>query len=130
MNDPRFASQYQRLKHRQELDQHISRWTSSRTKQDITELLQTHGVAATPVMNAEERLFDPHYRERGLYQDIEHPSLGAEPIFNLMWKLSTTPPAIGRHAPLLGEHNQEVFCGILGMSEEEVQRLEASQVIW
>ncbi len=129
-SDPKFVSRFQRLKHRQELDQQISGWTATRTSNEITELLQSHGVAAAPVMDAEERLFNRHYQARGLYQDIEHPSLGAEPIFNLMWKLSRTPPAIRRHAPLLGEHNQQVFCGILGLSEDEVRRLEASQVIW
>jgi crotonobetainyl-CoA:carnitine CoA-transferase CaiB-like acyl-CoA transferase len=127
--DPRFASRYQRLKHRPELDQYISQWTVTRSTQEITELLQSHGVAAAPVMDPEERLFDPHFQARGLYQEIEHPALGAEPIFNLMWNLSKTPPAIRRHAPLLGEHNQQVFCGILGMSEEELRRLEEAQVV-
>ena len=77
-----------------------------------------------PVMDAEERLFNAHFRARGLYSEVEHPSLGVEPIFNLMWNLSRTPPAIRGYAPLLGEHNQQVFGGILGMSEEEVKRLE------
>lgn len=83
-----------------------------------------------PVMSAEQRLFNPHFRARGLYADIEHPSLGAEPIFNLMWNLSKTPSRIRRHAPLLGEHNRQVFCDILGMPEAEVENLEDSQVIW
>ena len=92
--------------------------------------LQSHGVAAVPVMGAEERLFNSHFRERGLYADIDHPSLGAEPIFNLMWNLSQTPSAIRRHAPLMGEHNQQVFCEILGMSAQEVKALEQTQVIY
>jgi benzylsuccinate CoA-transferase BbsF subunit len=129
-NTVKFASRYQRLKHRWELDQHLAQWTTARSAEEITQLLQSHGVAAVPVMNAEERLFDPHFRERGLYQDIQHPSLGEEPIFNLMWKLSQTPSTIKRRAPLLGEHNLEVFCGILGMSEEEVKALEEYQVLW
>jgi benzylsuccinate CoA-transferase BbsF subunit len=125
-----FASRYLRLKHRQELDQYLAQWTIARSPEEITQLLQSHGVAATPVMNAEERLFNPHFRERDLYQEIQHPSLGEEPIFNLMWKLSQTPSTIRRHAPLLGEHNRDVFCGILGMAEEEVKFLEEAQVLW
>jgi benzylsuccinate CoA-transferase BbsF subunit len=127
---PQFASRYLRLKHRRELDQHLAHWTSTMSPEEITQLLQSHGVAAAPVMSAEERLFNPHFRERGLYQEIQHPSLGEEPIFNLMWKLSQTPSAIHRHAPLLGEHNCDVFCGILGMAEEEVKSLEEAQVLW
>jgi benzylsuccinate CoA-transferase BbsF subunit len=129
-DDPKFASLYERLKHRHELDQHLAQWTAVRSAATVTELLQSHGVAAVPVMGAEERLFNPHFRERGLYADIDHPALGAEPIFNLMWNLSQTPSAIRRHAPLMGEHNQQVFCGILGMSAQEVKALEEAQVIF
>ena len=82
------------------------------------------------MLDAEGRLFNEHFRERGLYSDIEHPALGTEPIFNLMWQLSETPPRIGRHAPLLGEHNREIFCGLLGMDDVVLTRLEAEQVIW
>ena len=125
-----FASRYARLNHRRELDARLSEWTRNRTPWEVAELLQSHGVAAFPVLDAEGRLFNPHFRERGLYSDIEHPALGAEPIFNLMWRLSETPPRIRRHAPLLGEHNREVFCGLLGLDEAEVSRLEEEQVIW
>ena len=128
--EPEFASRYARLNHRRELDARLSEWTRVRSAWEVTELLQSRGVAAFPVLDAEGRLFNPHFRERGLYSDIEHPALGAEPIFNLMWQLSRTPPRIQRHAPLLGEHNREVFCGLLGLAEEEILRLEAVQVLW
>ena len=129
-DEPIFASRYARLNHRRELDARLSEWTRGQTAWEVTELLQNHGVAAFPVLDAEGRLFDPHFRERGLYSDIEHPALGTEPIFNLMWQLSRMPPRIQRHAPLLGEHNREVFCGLLGMDDAEVSRLEEAQVIW
>ena len=128
--EPEFASRYARLNHRRELDARLSEWTRERTAWETTELLQSNGVAAFPVLDAEGRLFNPHFRERGLYSDIEHPALGSEPIFNLLWQLSRTPPRIQRHAPLLGEHNSEVFCGLLGLAETEVSRLEEEQVIW
>ena len=125
-----FSSRYERLNHRRELDIRVSEWTSGRTSWEIAELLQSHGVAAFPVLDAEGRLFNAHFRERGLYSDIEHPALGVEPVFNLMWQLSRTPPRIRRHAPLLGEHNREVFSGLLGLEESEISRLEEEQVIW
>lgn len=125
-----FASRYSRLENRRELDNNLVQWTRERTAEDITELLQAHGVAAIPVMGAEDRLFNPHFQERGLYSDIEHPSLGAEPIYNLMWNLSQTPPSIRRHAPLIGEHNRQIFGGLLGIAEEEISRLEEEQVLW
>ncbi len=125
-----FASRYARLGNRGELDERLSEWTRGRSAWEATELLQSCGVAAFPVLGAEGRLFNPHFRERGLYSDIEHPALGSEPVFNLMWQLSRTPPSIQRHAPLLGEHNRDVFCGLLGLDEAELSRLEEEQVIW
>ncbi len=128
--EPEFASRYARLNHRRELDERLSEWTRERSAWETTELLQSHGVAAFPVLDAEGRLFNPHFCERGLYSDIEHPALGSEPIFNLMWQMTRTAPRIQRHAPLLGEHNSEVFCGLLGLAESELSRLEEEQVIW
>ena len=125
-----FASRYSRLENRRDLDDNLAEWTQHRTASEITELLQSNGVAAIPVMGAEERLFNPHFRERGLDSDIEHTSLGAEPIYNIMWNLSRTPPSIRRHAPLLGEHNQQIFGGLLGMDKKEIARLEGDQVLW
>ena len=129
-NDQRFRSQYRRQRHRRELDALLSQWTAQHNAEAITELLQQHGVAAAPVLSAEERLFHPHFMERGLYSDIDHPALGAEPIFNLMWNLSKTPSAVRRHAPLMGEHNRQVLCDTLGLTEEEFTELEARQVIY
>tara|TARA_B100001146_G_scaffold155476_1_gene136738 strand:- start:237 stop:1472 length:1236 start_codon:yes stop_codon:yes gene_type:complete len=128
--EERFSSRYSRLKNRRDLDDNLSAWTRERTPGYITELLQANGVAAIPVMGAEDRLFNPHFKERGLYSDIEHPSLGAEPVYNIMWNLERTPPSIHRHAPLLGEHNQKIFGGLLGMAQEEITRLEEDQVLW
>ena len=128
--EERFASRYSRLQNRQDLDANLATWTKKKTAGDVTELLQANGVAAIPVMGAEDRLFNPHFRERGLYSDIEHPSLGTEPIYNIMWNLDKTPPSIQRHAPLLGEHNQQIFGGLLGMATEEITRLEEDQVLW
>lgn len=130
MGDPSFGSRFQRLNHRRELDRRLSIWTSGFSPQEVTQRLQAHGVAAVPVMDAEERLFDPHFRDRGLYQDVDHPALGSEPIFNLMWQLSRTPPAIRGHAPLLGQHNRQVFGGILGLPDHQIKRLEEDQVLW
>ena len=128
--DQRFNSQFRRQRHRRELDALLSSWTTRHDADELTDALQNHGVAAAPVFSAEERLFHPHFMERGLYSDIDHPALGAEPIFNLMWGLSKTPSAVRRHAPLMGEHNQQVLCGTLGLTESELAQFEERQVVY
>ena len=128
--EDRFASRYQRHRHRRELDEYLAEWTAQRDAWEVTELLQSHGVAAIPVMDAAERLYDRHNQERGLYQEIEHPSLGVEPIFNLMWNLDKTPPSIRSHAPTLGQHNQKILCDMLGLSSSELSDLEQRQIVY
>lgn len=125
-----FNSRYNRLKHTTELDGYIAKYTSKHDAYELAELLQSHNVAAIPVMNAEDRLSNQHFQARRLYSEIEHPSLGMEPIFNLMWNLSDTPLRIQRHAPLMGEHNLEIFRDLLGLSVKEIEKLEVGQVIW
>ena len=125
-----FNSRYNRLKHTTELDGYIAKYTSKHDAYELAELLQSHNVAAIPVMNAEDRLSNQHFQARRLYSEIEHPSLGMEPIFNLMWNLSDTPLRIQRHAPLMGEHNLEIFRDLLGLSVKEIENLEVGQVIW
>ena len=128
--DDRFRSQYRRQRHRRELDALLSQWTAQYDAAALADSLQRHGVAAAPVLSAEERLFHPHFMARGLYADIDHPALGAEPIFNLMWGLSKTPSAVRRHAPLLGEHNRRILCDTLGLSAAELADLEERQVVY
>ena len=129
-DDDRFRSQYRRQRHRRELDALLAQWTAQYDAHALTDLLQRHGVAAAPVLSAEERLFHPHFMARGLYADIDHPALGAEPIFNLMWGLSKTPSAVRRHAPLLGEHNRPILGDLLGISDAELAQLAERQVVY
>ena len=93
------------------------------------EKLQEVGVAAMPVMNVEDQYFDPHYRERQTYIETEHPLVGFEVLYGIPWRLSETPGQIKRVAPSLGEHNEYVFGELLGLSEEEIARLAAQEVI-
>ncbi len=129
-DDQRFRSQYRRQRHRREIDALVSGWTAQHDPDVLTDLLQGQGVAAAPVLSAEERLFHPHFMERGLYNDIDHPALGAEPVFNLMWNLSKTPSTVRSHAPLMGQHNRQVLCGTLGLAENELAELEERQVVY
>ena len=129
-DDARFRSQFRRQQNRRELDALLSEWTAQQDADAAAELLQRHGVAAAPVLSAEQRLFHPHFMARGLYTDIDHPALGAEPIFNLMWQLDQTPSAVRRHAPLLGEHNRAVLGDLLGLDDSELADLAERRVVY
>ena len=128
--EARFADLLTRLEHRQDLDTLVSRWTQQHTAQEITDLLQAHGVAAMPVMNIEDQFLDPHLQERQAYLDVEHPHVGAEWLYGMPWLLGETPGGIRAPAPLLGQHNGYVFQELLGLAADEVRRLEKVEVIY
>lgn len=128
--DKRFADQLNRLKYQEELDKHISEWTSSFTHYEATELLQKFGVAAAPCLDVEERYFDPHLQERGTSIEFEHPAIGYDVIAGIPFKLSDTPAEVRSPAPLMGQHNAYVLRELLSIPEEEFDQLVADEVLY
>ena len=120
---PRYADGFRRLRHSAEVDAHVAEWTKSRSATEVTELLQRHGVAAFPVMHIGDQFSDPHFQERGSWPQVEHPMVGTEWLYGLAWHLSETPGEVRRHAPLLGEHNEDIIGGLLGMSRQRLDEL-------
>jgi benzylsuccinate CoA-transferase BbsF subunit len=128
--DERFGSVRGRLEHQEELDQNISQWTINYEPNKVMEILQEAGVAAVAVMTTEDQYFDPHFKERESYIEIEHPLLGVEALYGIPWRLSETPGGIYRPAPSLGEHNEYVFKELLGLNEKDMDRLVKEKVIY
>lgn len=125
-----YADTYGRWTHRRELDGYLSQWTIQYTDYDLMHLLQDAGVAAMPSFCAEEILSDPHVKARGKLMEVEHPVMGKKVVITPPWKLSETPATITKASPLLGENNEDVFEGLLGMSKAEVEELEKEEVIY
>lgn len=127
--DAKFSTLEGRLQNETELDQLISAWTLNRTSEEITEALQESKVAAFPCMDIGDCFLDPHFQEREVFIPIEHPVSGDEFIANLSWRMSETDGGVYRPAPLWGQHNRYVFEEIMGLSKEEMTRLEEKEVI-
>jgi len=125
----RFSTKLNRLKNIEQLDQLVSQWTKNYTPYEITETLQSAGVAAIPLMNIEDQYIDSHFNERGIHVNVEHPKVGAEVIYGLSWKMNKTPGGVRGSAPLLGEHNNYVFRDLLGLSTQEIQSLIDEEVL-
>lgn len=125
-----YADGYRRWVNRKELDQRISEWTMTKMPSEVMEILQKVGVAATPCEDTEDRFLDPHFQERQILIDVEHPSTGVDWVPNVICRLSETPGAIRRPAPRLGEHNDYVFRELLGLTKEEIERLIENKIIF
>jgi crotonobetainyl-CoA:carnitine CoA-transferase CaiB-like acyl-CoA transferase len=130
LQDKRFADKASRLKHREELDKLIAAKTTDYDKYDITNILQKVNVAATPVLNCEDQLADPHFIANKTFYEIQHPIIGKEIFYSNPSRLSDTPPAFRHHAPGLGENNDYILTKLLGYSQQEVADLVKQQIIF
>ncbi|MBI1728617.1 MAG: CoA transferase, partial [Candidatus Rokubacteria bacterium] len=125
----RFASHSGRQAGAGELDGAIARWTSALTAEEATARCQAYGVAAAPVMGLEAHQDHPHFRARAAVRAVRHPAVGDFAVYTSPIKLSATPGKIERAAPCLGEHNAEVFRGLLKLNKEEYEGLVQDGVI-
>jgi len=128
--DPRFTDRRGRLANSRELDELVASWTRERTDYEAAHTLQAAGVAATPVLGVDGIFVDEHFQSRATFVDVEHPVVGGTFLYDLPWKMSGVERKPIRHAPLLGEHNGYVFGQLLGLSQEEIDRLVAEEVIY
>ncbi len=129
LDDGRFSTLLARHEHHDELDEAITQWTSQRDHYEVMHTLQQAGVKAAAVLDGKEVLLDPQFRARNHFDIIDQPHLGKRPVQrHLAAKLTRFEPKARSHAPLLGEHNEEVLREI-GMSDEEIARLKAEGVI-
>ena len=127
--DKRFADAFSRWKNHEELDRLIADWTRQHTHYEVTDILQKAGVAAMPSFNQAELASDAHVKERGWFAEVEHAEAGKASEMIAPLRFSATPARILRPAPMVGEHNDQVFCELLGMPVEEFATLVAEQVI-
>ena len=127
--DPRFATAESRLAHLDELDAIVGGWTRGQDAFALAERLQAAGVPAGPVLRGPDLLADRHYGERRTFVTVDHPQVGPKQYPGIPWKMSATPGEVRSPAPTLGQHNREVYGGLLGLSGKEIDALESGGVI-
>jgi len=126
--DPDFATLKNRLQNVDKLDEVVDTWTSMYSPEEIMERLQSVGVAAGVVQGGRDLASDPQLKYDHFYQKLHHNDIGNFSYSGWPVKMSETPYRI-RRAPFLGEHNEEVFVNILGMSDNEFVELIADGVL-
>ena len=101
------------------LDAAIGAWTRTEQAEDLMERLQTAGVPAGVVQTPQDLRNDPQLAHRGHFWMLDHPTMGHRAYDGPSFRLSETPAELTKAAPLLGEDNEFVYKGIVGMSDEE-----------
>ena len=126
---PRFATLESRKANEDELDRLVAVWTVERSPEEVMNVMQAAGIAAGVVATGEDLMErDPQLRHRRVFPKIGHPEIGDYHGVAPAFELSRSSSVIER-APLMGEHNECVLKGILGMSDDQIEELVLEGII-
>jgi formyl-CoA transferase len=128
-SDERYATHSARGHHQKELDDHIGEWTLNKTADELIAIMDEHGIPAGKIYRAPEMLADPHFAARNAIVKTMHPEFGELLMQNVAPKLSATPGSVRLPAPKLGEHNADVYGGILGYDAARMAGLQERNII-
>ena len=123
-----FQDMFSRAQQRDAIYPLITEWTMERGKQEIMDVCQENGCPTTAIYTIAEAAEHPHLKERGYVQEETHPALGIVRTIGPPFTLGNGSVHL-RPAPLLGEHNTEVFTTLLDLAEQDIERLRQSRVI-
>jgi crotonobetainyl-CoA:carnitine CoA-transferase CaiB-like acyl-CoA transferase len=129
--DPRFRSPTARLERNAEINEIVGAWVAGHTVAEVVEALgpERGDVPCSPVYGVDALLAHPQLLAREMILRLPHATLGEVVTPGIPVKLSETPGAVRRLGPDLGEHNREIYEGLLGLVPDEVARLRAASVI-
>jgi crotonobetainyl-CoA:carnitine CoA-transferase CaiB-like acyl-CoA transferase len=130
-SDPKFKTLYLRMKNRDELDAHLSRWAREHSAEDAMLILQRAKVAAGIVANgADICARDPQLKERGFWPGVKHRDGSLSHVTGIPFKLSGGSGSIRTIAPDVGEDTDYVLGELLGLSRGERAELISSGAVW
>jgi formyl-CoA transferase len=128
--NPEFDSNWKRVQQHTKVKPIVEAWTMTKTVTEIVDLLLAKGVPAAPINNMEQVVNDPHIAgAREMFVEVEHPKAGKMKISGTHLKLSETKSSIRTPAPLLGQHNKEIYMDLLGLSAKEMSDLDRQGII-
>jgi formyl-CoA transferase len=125
----KFATDEERGARQAELDQIISAWTSRMPSNAVLERMRQFAVPAGLIYRAPEMIADPHFAAREAILEVRDAVLGTIKMQGIFPRLSETPGKFRASAPTLGQHNEEIYLGMLGLSAEELRDLRRRNVV-
>lgn len=127
--DPNYRTNAERARHAAELDTLIESWTEQYPLHEVLRLLEEAQIPAGPIYCIADIVNDEQYRTREMILPTQIEGIGTVAMPGLVPKLSETPGEIEWYGGGLGTHNEEVYCSLLGLSSEEMERLVRQGVI-
>ncbi len=130
--DERFANTVGRSQYMEEIDAIVGAWSQQFTRTDLTNRLIEAGVPCGPVLTLDEVADDPHLKERQMIIDLDHPTKGPVKVIGCPLKFYTEDGVLEVEvtpAPDIGQHNDEIYSGLLNYSADDLERFRAEGVI-
>jgi CoA:oxalate CoA-transferase len=128
-DDPRFINNDARVAHYPETEALVSGWAASHTRAEVFAATSKFKIPCAPVRDLEEVMNDPHMHGRGMLEVVDHYDYGPIVLPNSPLRFHDSDNVPTRVSPRVGEHNDAVYGGWLGLSPDEIKRLRETGVI-
>jgi crotonobetainyl-CoA:carnitine CoA-transferase CaiB-like acyl-CoA transferase len=129
VEDPRFSINQMRLENRMTLDVLIGEEIKKHSFDELKSLLDQNEVGFSPIYTVEDVFEDPQFTERGAITEVQDSELGPVRMQNVVPRFSRTPGGVASAGPSIGEHNEEIYRGLLGLTSRECEELRSAGVI-
>lgn len=123
VHDEKFSTHQARESHFSDLKVHLREEAAKYDTEDLFHRIQEQGTACAPVCSAEQVFKSPQTQAREFLIELTHPKAGKLKYPGLPYRFSKTAPGDGNAAPLLGQHNEEVYCNRLGFTKQDLVKL-------
>lgn len=129
IDDPRTKTIDDRVKNLALVDESVNDWTKDRTVAEVVKILDGAQIVVAPILNFHQILEDEHIGEREMVAEVKHPAAGRLKLQGVASKFSLTPAKVRAPAPMLGQHNDEIYGTLLGLSMAKIAELRERGVI-
>jgi len=129
IDDERFKDGWQRTQNYKILEPILTEAMKLKTTQEWVDELEQAGIPCGPVNTIEQAANDPQIIARDMFIKVRHPEAGKFRVVNTPFKFSRTPCKVEKASPDLGEHTKDVLSRLLGMNNQEIDRLKKTGVI-
>ena len=112
-----------------EVDDLVQAWCNDKTVEEVLSILKKYRVPCSPLPTFDQVASDPQLLEREMIVEVDMPVSGKVKLGGSIYKMSKTPGDRRKRVPDVGEHNKEIYSGLLGIDPEEIQKLEEEKII-
>jgi len=107
----------------------VQRWCKERTVKEAVATLKKFQVPCSPIPTFDQVANDPQLLVRDMIVEVEQPVSGKVKLTGSVYKMSKTPGDRKKRVPAAGEHNEEIYCGLLGIDAQEMKKLKEESII-